>query len=395
MILNATITRDAAYSRQWDVAVIGAGPAGALAALLLAQAQRRVLLIERKSFPRRKVCGGCLSATGVKILERLGLTPALHAAGAIPLAQVDIRTGRYVARLPLPGGLSISRATLDALLVKQAIDAGVAFLPGTAAQVRWRNRYEVALHEDADIADAQHHSLNAKVVLVADGLGHPSLRACDRFPERVQPSARIGAACILPWRCSSVSPMTISMNVGRRGYVGLVHVEDEQTCVAAALDAAFVREHHSLSSACAAILRSTGIDVADALIDQAWLGAPQLTRRTLRHADENVFLLGDASGYVEPFTGEGMTWAMLSAVDILPFVNQKLTGENVALAWTQHVRRCALQRQHWCRAISFGLRSPWLTHSAMHMLQIAPAVAQPIVQWVTQSRLPELAQVEG
>ncbi len=395
MNLHSTLTAAVARAQHWDIAVIGAGPAGALAALLLARAGRRVLLVERKTFPRAKVCGGCLSAAGVQLLDRLSLAAPLREQGALPLRQLQIRAGNACAELSLPGGMSVSRATLDAFLVAQAVSAGATFLPATTARISLKQRYEVALHQDGELSDANVSPLRASVVLVADGLGHPSLRDCDRFPERVQRRSRIGAACVLPQWHAAIPAATVSMNVNRHGYVGLVHIEQRQTCIAAALDADFVRDHHSLPTACAAILRSTGIEVGAALAEQTWLGAPQLTRTTLRHADQNVFLLGDASGYVEPFTGEGMTWAMMAATEVLPFVEGALAGRDTTRAWTQHVQQRAAERQHWCRTIAYGLRSPWLTHRAVQMLQVAPRLAQPVVHWITKRRLPELAQVIG
>ncbi|MHC5542449.1 FAD-dependent monooxygenase, partial [Singulisphaera rosea] len=60
-------------SRTWDVIVIGAGPAGALSALLAARSGLSTLLVERKRFPRPKVCGTCLNRSAVELLESLGL----------------------------------------------------------------------------------------------------------------------------------------------------------------------------------------------------------------------------------------------------------------------------------------------------------------------------------
>ena len=60
-------------SKTWDVIVIGAGPAGALSALLAARTNATTLLVEQKKFPRPKVCGGCLNASAVELLNSLGL----------------------------------------------------------------------------------------------------------------------------------------------------------------------------------------------------------------------------------------------------------------------------------------------------------------------------------
>ena len=69
----------------WDAIVIGAGPAGALSATLLARQGSSVLLVERRAFPRRKVCGGCLNARALSSLDRACLGASVRALGATPL----------------------------------------------------------------------------------------------------------------------------------------------------------------------------------------------------------------------------------------------------------------------------------------------------------------------
>ena len=66
---------------RYDAAVVGAGPAGSAAAILLARAGRKVLLVEKDTFPRHKVCGEFLSSDALPLLERLGALRAVEAHG--------------------------------------------------------------------------------------------------------------------------------------------------------------------------------------------------------------------------------------------------------------------------------------------------------------------------
>ena len=91
MSIPPTLSVTAAAQTQWDAAVIGAGPAGALAACLLARKGKRVLLLDRSPFPREKACGCCLNPIGVKLLQDLGLGTILADA-----TQLD----RLLLRLP-------------------------------------------------------------------------------------------------------------------------------------------------------------------------------------------------------------------------------------------------------------------------------------------------------
>ena len=74
MTVPATIERDRAAREPWDVIVIGAGPAGALAARELARRQLKILLVDRKAFPRTKVCGSCISLRALSLLDHAGLS---------------------------------------------------------------------------------------------------------------------------------------------------------------------------------------------------------------------------------------------------------------------------------------------------------------------------------
>ena len=122
-------------SRIWDVIVIGAGPAGAFVAARLATVGLAVLLVERKTFPRDKVCGGCVNPDALARLDAVGVTPQLRAAGGHVITSLHLHSGHRCANVPLSGGLAISRATMDSVLVQHAVEAGCVFLPDTSAFV--------------------------------------------------------------------------------------------------------------------------------------------------------------------------------------------------------------------------------------------------------------------
>jgi flavin-dependent dehydrogenase len=382
LMLEATLSWHDVEAAPWDAVIVGAGPAGAVAALWLARDGQRVLLVERKAFPRSKVCGGCLSASGVELLAQIGLAEALVAAGAQPLSRLALHSNRRKVELPLPPGISLSRSTLDGLLVSAAIESGAQFLPATTAEVVFDSRYCARLHGDC----AETAMVEPGVILAADGLGHPSLRSVDIFQERVSSTARLGAGTLLEAAPDWLKAQQIGMVIGRSGYVGLVSVEKDRAAVAAALDPAFVRQSGSLDRACAAILAEAQLPLPPLWHEAHWVGTPALSRRTLPLADRNLFLIGDAGGYVEPFTGEGMTWAMRSAVDVVPFVKQALAGENVACDWSERGVRHFAQQSRWCRTLSQSLRSPWLVTASLGALSLAPQLAAPVIRRIAARR---------
>jgi menaquinone-9 beta-reductase len=118
-----------AGQRSWDVIVVGAGPAGAMAAYELAGHSLKVLLVDKSEFPRAKVCGCCLNGQTLAMLRARGLGHLIQ--GAIPLRRVLLACSGHQAVIPLPNGVALSRQTLDMRLVDTAVQKGATFLPGT------------------------------------------------------------------------------------------------------------------------------------------------------------------------------------------------------------------------------------------------------------------------
>ena len=134
MNIPATVSAEEAAAQPWEAVVVGAGPAGSLAARQLAQAGVRVLLVDRAAFPRWKVCGCCLNSGALTTLHSVGLGHLASHRGAVSLGRVCLAVGGRSALLPLPPGAALSREVFDAALVESAVEAGAAFLPQTQAR---------------------------------------------------------------------------------------------------------------------------------------------------------------------------------------------------------------------------------------------------------------------
>ena len=96
------------FARIWDVLVVGAGPAGALAARELARRGRSVLLLDKSEFPRPKVCGCCLNGSALATLRGVGLGHLVAGSGGVALTRTRISVGRDSAELALPTGMALS-----------------------------------------------------------------------------------------------------------------------------------------------------------------------------------------------------------------------------------------------------------------------------------------------
>jgi flavin-dependent dehydrogenase len=115
-----------------------------------------------------------------------------------------------------------------------------------------------------------------------------------------------------------------------------------------------------------------------------------LTRRASRLAAERVFALGDAAGYVEPFTGEGMAWALASAEAVAPLAEAaaRRWHPDLARTWAALYQRTVTSRQLPCRGAAALLRHPRLAGLAVAALRRCPLLARPFVGYLNTDHQP-------
>lgn len=362
----------------WDAVVIGAGPAGSIAAHSLARIGHSVLLVDRARFPRAKVCGGCLNARALAVLDEASLSDRVWSAGAVPISEFRVSAGATTAMIPLPGGAAISRAALDEQLATAAVGAGASFVDGSHATIMdsTRDAVRIRIHSQGVSKDCK-----AGVCIVATGLSSDSIRFIETVGVRTAARARVGCGTTLPEPPADLPAGQIRMAVARGGYVGLVRVEHGSLIVAAAIDPRLMREFGSPAAAVRGILQRAGTPIPGGLDDATWRGTPPLTRRARPVAAERLFIVGDAAGYVEPFTGEGMAWALESGVAAARLAHRQVKSwePGAAAAWDREYARIAARAQRRCRAVALALRRPTLVHAAVRALGAAPGLARPIV----------------
>ena len=383
------------------VVVIGAGPAGSVTARELARRGTRVLLVDQATFPRPKVCGCCLNVAGVAALDGVGLGHVLRDLGAIPLRRVKLAAGRADADVSLPGGVALSRDALDLALLREAEAAGATVRTGVRAKVDDDGRVTLDAVEPPGepravrprVSHAPRTTFDVNQVPDSPGALRPSARQvlqpeavvlASGLPTRADaaPASRLGAGVVLPADAvpAFFAPGTIFMATARSGYVGLVRLEDGRLDLAAAFDPAFVKAAGGAGAAALDVLKSTRWPLPPGIADAAWKGTPALTRTPAAVAGRRTFAVGDAAGYVEPFTGEGMAWALAGAAALAPIVHQAATGwrEEHAAAWRMAHARVVGGRQGVCRAAARALRSPTFTRLAVRVLSVLPVLARPV-----------------
>ncbi len=363
----------------WDAAIVGAGPAGAISALLLARRGWRVVLLERSAWPREKVCGGCVNASAVRMLNEIGVGDVL--SGGTRLDRFSLHLGGKHLEVPLPEGIAIDRMTFDTRLVATAERAGATFLPRSAVRLDPANLREEFRHLTVMNGDRP-LSLHARVVLACDGIAGTLLQSEPWAEWSVARDAWFGVATLIH-APELVDSGVIGMHVGRGGYAGTVRLANHQVHVAAALDPSVCRRTGGPAELVGEIL---GMSMRDAKFQ----GTGLLTRKRRKLGGNRVLAVGDACGYVEPFTGEGIAWAIRGAravVEALPREARHWHATTVT-DWQRHHAEAV--RTHWCSMLRRLARWPVAARAGVMLGNIVPVVARGIGQ-----RVSGLPQLEG
>jgi len=310
-----------------DALVIGGGPAGATAAVLLARAGWCVTLVERKRFPRRKVCGEYMSATTLPLLERLGVAEAFLESAGPPVCEVGLYAGQSElrAKLPRPAsaasgwGRALSRERLDTLLVSQAEHAGVRVLQPFAAIGMRREREAWACRvrdEETDVV----HDIAADVVLAAHGSWETGTLPTQ--PSRSPAKADDLFAFKAHFRGSALPDGLMPLLAFPGGYGGMVQCDDGRVslscCVRRDVLVRLRQDGGSeageavlghIAESCLGVRRA----LARAKRDGRWLAAGPIRPGVRLRSEEGVFRIGNAAGEAHPVIAEGISMAMQGA----------------------------------------------------------------------------------
>jgi flavin-dependent dehydrogenase len=347
------------------VVILGAGVAGAAAAILASKQGLKTLLVDAKSFPREKVCGGCLNLRSQASLDRLGVLQPIAAAGAVRIESMQLKVLTTQAQWPVPAMLSVRRSTLDAILVDRAIACGSQFIDRTVGSLSastvesGASTRSVRLQSNGDTV-----VVASKSVLVASGLTRSSLRQEDHgdWPANVANDSRIGVQCLIPE--SQAVPFAdgcLHMLVGHQGYVGICKTDGGLLDVAAAIDPSSIPARGGIRQVVQGIFAECGFGEIELPEKEQWLATPSLTRCSTRVSDHRVFLIGDAIGYVEPFTGEGMSWALASAESVMPLIAEIAAlgwRDDMGARWNDWAHRQRIHKHRTCRWIAGQVRWP-------------------------------------
>jgi geranylgeranyl reductase family protein len=282
----------------FDVAIVGGGPAGSSCAAFCGIAGLRTLILERENFPREKVCGDCLNPACWPILRRLGLADRVRNSLHAKLGCVEfIGINGCRLNVELPAGddaeIAIKRSLLDQLILARARELGATAFESTTVTAL---SHPVA-DRDHWIISAAEETFHSRALVAADGRNSTVARLCGLLPRGTRERIALQTHLPLPTEFRD----RVVLEFRPEGYSGQAPVGGGK------LNLCLVSVPHKMPA-----LRGWAETRFGIPHDQSWRTITPLTRAAIPAGHRSLLLVGDAARVVEPFTGEGIYYALAS-----------------------------------------------------------------------------------
>jgi menaquinone-9 beta-reductase len=338
----------------FDAVVVGAGPAGSAAALVLALGGRRVLLLEKDRFPRPKVCGEFLSSGAIASLRKLGVLPAVERAGPERIARGSLHwpRGRSVSfELPAPA-YGLSRLVLDDLVARAAAAAGAETL--FESRVRSVEPDDTGAFRVRFSQRQAEREVRASFAVGAWGRWDALDRRLDRGFQR-SGSRYFGWSRDYEGNTSALAGQ-VRLYFFAGGYCGLSRVEGGRVNLAGIVSERVLQGQKAHWEGVLAHARRSNADLdADlSALDPGptgFLGAGPVFFTTKPPSEEGILMAGDSAGVIDPFSGEGQAAAFVSGILAGETIDRSLAGSlspaAAARAYSREWKRSQARRFAW------------------------------------------------
>lgn len=364
----------------WDVVVVGAGPAGAASAAELARRGYHVALLDRATFPRHKACAEFMSPGVQAVARRLGLWDAIQDAGPHVVPGMEVVSPRgttlrltYEVSGRRAHAMTLPRHELDMRLVQCAVNAGAVFVPGMT--VHEAKVQQGAVRGVKGSRNGAPTELEARLTIVADG-GRSKMARALQLAQPARWPRRMGLVA----HFEGVAPLRDGfgqMHVDRDGYCGIAPLPNGCLNVALVVreDAVrrsggsaadffdrWVEAHPATAGLLAAARRASPVR-----------GMAPIGARARQVSTDGSLLVGDAAGFFDPFTGEGIYRALRGAELAAQVAHDALLRDDVSaasLAGYGALRRTAFRRKYAVTAlVQLFVQYPALMEYALPRLE--------------------------
>ena len=356
------------------MAIVGGGPAGSSCGAFCATAGLRTIVLEREKFPREKVCGDCLNPACWPVLRRLEMAERVR---ELPHGNLDtvefiaIRGRRAVVDLPSgdDSEIAVKRSLLDALLVRRASELGAHISEETTVSALSKR----ANNDGWRIETSGGRIFAAKTLVGADGRNSTVARLCNLLPRPSRERVALQAHIPLPADFGN----RVVLQFLPEGYSGQAPVNREE------LNVCLVSNPSNMPA-----LRRWAEKQFSLQQNHQWRTITPLTRAALAPGREKLFLVGDAARVVEPFTGEGIYYALrsgeLAAQAIVKVIHGKCDVDPVTEYAEAHA---AMYRGRlWVNQLSrAAVLAPRFASLFVHLARVQPSILRLLTAKIVRS----------
>lgn len=364
------------------VGIIGAGPAGAMAAYLLASLGYNTVLLERKKETERKVCGEYLCPEGVKLLKELNLFDKLCKGFDELRGMVLVSPGGIVVPSYFPKnsnksekGLSLNRKQFDENVLNLALETGATLLTGKTVTGVLKNASSKWLVKTSDEA------FEFDLLIAADGrqskvghlLGH--IKTID--------TRRAAIHCYLSRKIDRGQRLGEMHILSKDRYCGLDPVTDDQVNFSVVCNSELLKKEDPLSIINNAISSSKRLNsMFDQIESESHLEIKIVTSLKNNNsflAGNNLAYIGDAAGFIDPLTGEGIYNALFSAHLLVESITQTSNLSEALKLYKKKKWISGFQKKILNTFFQFLIRRPLLVHLTAKYLKRSQARANEFI----------------